>query len=42
MSDSHLKQADLESIRKESLEKDIIAIIANKAEIDVKEAMDIY
>jgi hypothetical protein len=42
MSDSHPKQADLESIHKESLEKDIIAIIANKAGIDVREAMDIY
>ncbi|AEF85830.1 hypothetical protein TREPR_0821 [Treponema primitia ZAS-2] len=42
MSDTHPKQADLESLRKESLEKDIIAIIANKANIDVRVAMDIY
>ncbi|GHV42696.1 hypothetical protein AGMMS49546_22200 [Spirochaetia bacterium] len=42
MSDSHPRQADLESIRKESLEKDIITIIANKTGIDVREAMDIY
>jgi hypothetical protein len=42
MNNPHLKQADLENILKESLEKDIIAIIANKAEIDFREAMDIY
>ncbi|GHV85306.1 hypothetical protein AGMMS50230_09140 [Spirochaetia bacterium] len=42
MIDSHPSQADLESIRKESLEKDIIAIIANKAGIGTREAMDIY
>jgi hypothetical protein len=32
----------LESIHKESLEKDIIALIANKTGIDVRQAMDIY
>jgi hypothetical protein len=42
MSDSHPKQADLENIHKESLEKDIIALIANKTGIDVRQAMDIY
>jgi hypothetical protein len=42
MSDSHPKQADLESIHKESLEKDIIALIANKTGVDVRQAMDIY
>jgi hypothetical protein len=42
MIDVHPKQANLESILKESLEKDIIAIIANKAGIDVRKAMDIY
>ncbi|MFP3041110.1 hypothetical protein LQZ19_04740 [Treponema primitia] len=42
MNDTHPQQADLESLRKEFLEKDIIAIIANKVGIDVRKAMDIY
>jgi hypothetical protein len=42
MIEVHPKQADLESILKESLEKDIITIIANKAGINIRKAMDIY
>jgi hypothetical protein len=42
MSEKHIDAVVLESVRKESLEKDIISIIARSENIDVRKAMDIY
>jgi hypothetical protein len=42
MTEQRIDPLELESLRKESLEKEIIAIIASLKEIDIRIAIDIF